>query len=53
MENKLRALNFEAFTRTDGSLFRVQAGAFSNLDNAKNLGAELKAAGFDIYITKL
>lgn len=34
------------------TIYRVQVGAFSNEQNAKNLLAKLKKAGFDGFITK-
>lgn len=34
------------------TIYRVQVGAFSNEQNAKNLLAELKKAGFEGFITK-
>jgi hypothetical protein len=36
----------------DPSYFRVQVGAFSNRQNAENLLAKLKQAGFEGFITK-
>jgi cell division septation protein DedD len=33
-------------------IYRVQVGAFSNEQNAKNLLAKLKKAGFEGFITK-
>ena len=38
-----------AMTKT---IYRVQVGAFSNEQNAKNLLAQIKQAGFDGFITK-
>ena len=37
-----------AMTKT---IYRVQVGAFSNEQNAKNLLAKIKQAGFDGFIT--
>ena len=39
-------------TAMSPSYYRVQVGAFSNKQNAENLLAKLKAAGFEGYITK-
>ena len=36
--------------RKEGKLYRVQCGAFSNVDNAEKRVRELKAAGFDAVI---
>jgi N-acetylmuramoyl-L-alanine amidase len=35
-----------------GALYRVQLGAFSNLENAKSLEEKAKKAGFNVYIYK-
>ncbi|MFT9599950.1 SPOR domain-containing protein, partial [Mesobacillus sp.] len=37
--------------KNDG-LYKVQAGAFDNEQNAKELAERLKKAGFDVYIDK-
>jgi cell division septation protein DedD len=34
------------------TIYRVQVGAFTQEQNAKNLLADLKKAGFDGFITK-
>lgn len=36
-------------TENTGKLYKVQVGAFTKQDNAKNLVSELKADGFDAY----
>jgi cell division protein FtsN len=33
-----------------GKLYRVQVGAYSDINNAKNMQAKLKAAGFESII---
>jgi N-acetylmuramoyl-L-alanine amidase len=40
-----------ARAKTDG-LYKVQAGAFENEENAKELAERLRKAGFDVYIDK-
>lgn len=37
---------------TDGTLYRVQAGAFKNKENADRQLAKVKAAGFDTYMVQ-
>jgi N-acetylmuramoyl-L-alanine amidase len=39
-------------TTVDHALYKVQLGAFSNRKNAEALAAELKAKGYQVYITK-
>ena len=34
-----------------GGLYKIQVGAYSKKENADNMAAKLKAAGFDTYIT--
>lgn len=41
-----------ASTETSKTTYKVQTGAFSKEQNAKNLAAKLKADGFDTYIIK-
>lgn len=36
-----------------GALYRVQCGAFKELDNAKNLQAKLTKAGYDTYLVSV
>lgn len=35
-----------------GTIYRVQMGAFANKNNAEKLAADLKAKGYQVYITK-
>ena len=45
-------LKKKATTTVDQALYKVQLGAFSNRKNAEALAAELKAKGYQVYITK-
>ncbi len=38
---------------SNGTLYRVQTGAFSKKSNADNFAAELKRKGFDTYIVQV
>jgi len=47
-----KRLNATTEKPSNGTLYRVQTGAFKNKPNADNLAAELKRKGFDTYIVQ-
>lgn len=58
VQNNMNVINTWNLTRFDdilnqpsNILYRVQVGAFRNIDNAKKLQNQLKEAGFDAFIT--
>ena len=48
-----KKLNSAESTSTSKNLYRVQVGAFSNTNNAKNFEKQVKAKGFDTFIVKV